>query len=316
LPREELGHRVDAAQLEDLVAHRRLHQHGEVAAGGNRDDHLAHRDPEHLLGELGERQALAGVARAGRGLALTEIGHVVFRYADEIFSLGREMQDVLKGRPRGRPIRLHAGISDVLPKLIAYRVLQPALAMEEQVHLVCSEDKPERLVADLAAHGLDVVLTDAPVTSSIPVKAFNHLLGSCGVSVFASPPLAAGLRKKFPKSLDGAPFLMPVESSAMRRSLEQWCDTHGVRPHIVGEFQDSALMKTFGQGGAGVFAAPDAIEAEVRATYKVGLVGRLDGVVERFYAISIERKLKHPAVLAISEAARDTLFGAMGKQST
>jgi LysR family transcriptional regulator, transcriptional activator of nhaA len=248
--------------------------------------------------------------RAGRGLALTEIGHVVYRYADEIFSLGREMQDVLQGRPRGRPVKLRVGISDVLPKLIAYRILQPAFAMKEQVQLVCSEDKPERLLADLAAHELDVVLTDAPVGGSIAVKAFNHLLGSCGISLYAAAQLAPALRKRFPRSLDGVPFLLPIESSAMRRSLEQWFDRTGVRPHVVGEFQDSALMKTFGQGGAGVFASPDAIETEVRATYKVGLVGRLDNVVERFYAISVERKLKHPAAVAISEAARGALFTA------
>ena len=249
-------------------------------------------------------------ARAGRGLALTEIGQVVYRYADEIFSLGREMQDVLKGRPGGRPIRLHVGISDVMPKLIAYRVLLPAMTMPEPVQLICQEDKPEHLVADLAAHTLDVVLSDSPMPTTVAVKAFSHLLGACGVSLFAAPALAAKLRRGFPGSLDGAPFLLPIESAALRRTLDQWFDAHRIRPRIVGEFQDSALMKTFGQGGAGVFASPDAIEAEVRATYKVGLVGRMPDAVERFYAISIERKLKHPAAVAISEAARGSLFAA------
>jgi LysR family transcriptional activator of nhaA len=255
---------------------------------------------------LGERLFV----RAGRGLALTEIGQVVYGYADEIFSLGREMQDVLRGRPRGRPIRLQVGISDVMPKLIAYRVLLPAMNMPEPVQLLCQEGNPHRLVADLASHSLDVVLSDSPMPATIAVRAFSHLLGSCGVSLFAAPALAAKLRRNFPKSLNGAPFLLPFESAALRRSLEQWFDARQVRPRIVGEFQDSALMTTFGRGGAGVFAAPDAIDTELRAGYKVGLVGRLEEVTERFYAISIERKLKHPAVLAISEAARDRLFAA------
>jgi LysR family transcriptional activator of nhaA len=246
--------------------------------------------------------------RRGRGLVLTEVGQVVYRYADEIFGLGRELQDVLKGRPRGRPLRLHVGISDLLPKLIAYRILQPALALPEQVQLVCDEDTPERLLAELAEHRLDVVLSDAPITATVRVKAFNHLLGTSGITLFAAPNLAVRYRKNFPACLDGAPFLLPIEGATLRRSLEQWFDAAGIRPNVVGEFKDRALMKTFGQGGAGLFAGPVAIEKEVREHYKVSVVGRVDAVVERFYAISIERKLKHPAVVAISEAARDKLF--------
>jgi LysR family transcriptional activator of nhaA len=248
--------------------------------------------------------------RAGRGLALTEVGRVVFRYCEEIFGVGRELQDVLKGRPRGRPVRLIVGISDALPKLIAYRILEPVLSMQELVHLVCHEDKPERLMADLSAHDLDIVLADAPIAPSIRVKAYNHLLGSCPVTLFGTAQLAAQYRKNFPASLDNAPFLLPGEASMMRRSLEHWFDSEHIRPRVVGEFQDSALMSTFGQAGAGVFAAPSAIEREVRNNYRVSILGRIDSIVERFYAISIERKLKHPAVVAISEAARDTLFAA------
>jgi LysR family transcriptional activator of nhaA len=246
--------------------------------------------------------------RAGRGLALTEVGQLVYRYADEIFSLGRELQDVLKGRPRGRPLRLLVGISDVVPKLIAYRVLQPTLSMPEPVQLVCHEDTPERLLAELAEHRLDVVLSDVPVTSMIRVKAFNHLLGSCGVTLFAVAAIADTCRENFPASLDGAPFLLPSEGSSLRRSLEQWFDSEKIRPKLVGEFKDRALMKTFGQAGAGIFPAPAAIEREVREHYRVSVVGRPDSVIERYYAISVERKLKHPAVVTITEAAREKLF--------
>jgi LysR family transcriptional activator of nhaA len=247
--------------------------------------------------------------KAGRGLALTEVGQVVFRYADEIFGLGRELQDVLKGRPRGRPLRLLVGVSDQLPKLIAYRILRPALEMPEPVHIVCDEDTPDRLFAALAEHRLDVVLSDTPITSTVAVKAFNHLLGTCGVTLFAAPKLAARYRKDFPACLDAAPFLLPMESSSLRRSLEQWFDAQNVRPSLIGEFKDGALMNTFGQAGVGIFAAPTAVEKEVRDTYQVSIVARIETVIERFYAISAERKLKHPAVLTISEAAREKLFG-------
>jgi LysR family transcriptional activator of nhaA len=253
---------------------------------------------------LGEKLFL----RSGRGLALTEVGRVVFRYADEIFGLGREMQDVLKGRPRGRPLRLVAGVSDMLPKLIAYRILQPALSMAEPVQLICHEDASERLIADLAEHKLDVVLSDAPLSSALRVKAYSHLLGSCPAALFAAPALARALRRKFPASLDGAPLLVPMEGSSLRRALEHWLDSRGIRPRIVGEFKDSALMKTFGEAGAGVFAAPAAIAAEVRKHYSVAPIATIEAVVERFYAISVERRLKNPAVLHITEAARDALF--------
>jgi LysR family transcriptional activator of nhaA len=211
--------------------------------------------------------------RAGRGLAVTEVGQVVYRYADEIFGLGRELQDVLKGRPRGRPLRLLVGISDLVPKLIAYRVLQPVLSMSEPVQLICHEDTPERLLADLAEHQLDVVLSDAPLTSMVRVKAFNHLLGSCGVTLFAAPAVAAPYRTNFPACLDGAPFLLPSEGSTLRRALEQWFDARDIRPKVVGEFKDSALLKTFGQAGAGIFPGPGAIEKEVCERFKVSVVG-------------------------------------------
>jgi LysR family transcriptional regulator, transcriptional activator of nhaA len=248
--------------------------------------------------------------RRGRGLALTEVGHVVYRYADEIFGLGRELQDVLHGRPRGRPMRLQVGVSDLIPKLVAYRILQPVLHLPEPVHLVCQEDTPERLLADLAEHRIDLVISDAPIPSGLPVKAYNHLLGASITAVFAALPLAARYRKNFPACLDQAPFLLPLEGSGLRRSLDQWFEANNLHPKVAGEFKDRALMKTFGQAGAGLFAAPGAIADQIRRHYHVVELGRIESIVERFYAISVERKLKHPAVVAISEAARQELFAA------
>jgi LysR family transcriptional activator of nhaA len=248
------------------------------------------------------------LTRSGRTVVPTEVGRVVYGYADEIFSLGRELMDTLKDRPTGRPVRFVVGIADAVSKLIAYRLLAPALALPQPVHVVCREDTPERLLAELAVHGLDLVLADAPVPPAIRVRAFSHLLGECGLTVFAAPPRAAALRRHFPRSLDGAPFLLPAEGTAMRRSLESWLESEGVRLTVVGEFDDSALMKTFGQAGIGAFAAPSVIEPEVQAQYGVRVVGRVEAIRERFYAISVERRIKHPAVAAISEQARTRLF--------
>lgn len=246
--------------------------------------------------------------RSGRGLALTETGRTIYRYADEIFSLGRELTDTLRGRPTGRPLRLVVGVADVLPKMISYRLLEPALHLPEAVQIICREDKPERLLAELAVHGLDIVLADAPVGPTVKVRAFNHLLGECGVSIMGTAEVAKSLRKGFPRSLDGAPFLLPTDNTTLRRSLDQWFENNGIRPAVRAEFEDSALLKVFGQAGIGLFVAPTAVEDEVRKQYGVRLVGRLEEIRERFYAISVERKLKHPAVVAISDAARQELF--------
>ena len=246
--------------------------------------------------------------KSGRNLVLTDTGQVVYRYAEEIFSVGHEMLDVLRGRPRGRPVRFLVGVSDVMPKLMVFRALQSVLKMPEPVHLVCYEGDSAELLLKLSSHGLDMILTDSPVTAPARTRTYNHELGSCGVTFCATPALATGLRRNFPASLDGAPFLLPIEGAVLRRSLEQWFDRHRIRPSIIGEFEDSALLKVFGQSGAGVFAVPSAVEKEVRAQYGVATVGRTNEIVERFYAISVERRLKHPAVVAVSEAARRLLL--------
>jgi len=248
-------------------------------------------------------------ARTGRRLVLTDVGRLVFRYADEILGLGRELLETVKGRPTGQPMRLTVGIADAVPKLIAYRLLRPALAVAEPVRIICREDMPDRLLAELAVHGLDLVLSDTPIGPTTKVRAFNHLLGECGVTFFGTPALARTRRRGFPRSLGGAPVLLPTDNTALRRSLDDWFESEDVRPRVVSEFEDSALLMAFGQAGMGLFPAPSAIERQVRSQYGVVVVGRLDAVCERFYAISGERRLKHPAVVAISEAARQRVFG-------
>jgi LysR family transcriptional activator of nhaA len=246
--------------------------------------------------------------RSGRNLQLTDTGRLVQRYADEIFSLGRELTDAVRGRPTGQPLRLLVGVPDVLPKLIVFRLLQPALVLPEPVRLVCREGKLDDLVGALATHELDVVLSDIPLASSVRVKAFSHLLGQCGVAFFAAPALARQVRRDFPRSLAAAPLLLPTEATTLRRLLDQWFDEHGIRPTIAAEFQDSALLKVFGQEGLGVFPAPAAIVDEIQRQYRVRHVGTLDALHEHYYAISVERRLKHPAVVAISAAAKQQLF--------
>jgi LysR family transcriptional activator of nhaA len=263
-----------------------------------------------ISGQLRELQDALGeklLVRSGRTVVLTEVGRTVYRYADEILSLGRELQQAVKGRVT-RPARLAVGVAMVVPKLVAYQILEPALHLPEPVQLDCVQDRPERLVADLAIYSLDLVLADTPAPPAVKVRAYSHLLGECGVSIFGSEAMAALHRRRFPRSLDGAPFLLPSGDSGLRLSLEDWFRKQGIRPRVVGTFEDSALIDAFGQAGAGLFAMPSAIDAEVRRQYRVRLVGRLDTVRQRFYAITVERKLKNPAVIAISERAR-TLYG-------
>ncbi len=246
--------------------------------------------------------------RVGRRLELTEMGRVVHGYAQEIFTLGREMLDTVKNRPTGRPIRLFVGIVDVLPKVVAYRLLQPVLALPERVQLVCYEDRFSGLLPRLATHELDVILSDTPVTPLDKVRVYNHELGESGVSVFGAKELAARYRRGFPRSLDGAPFLVPTDNTVLRRTLDEWFDAQSIRPVVIGEFDDSALVSVFGQSGAGLFVSATIVEEEVVERYQVQVLGRLDAVRERIYAVSAERKMKHPAVIVIAKSARERLF--------
>jgi LysR family transcriptional activator of nhaA len=246
--------------------------------------------------------------KQGRNLILTDAGRVAFQYADEIFARGREMSDVLRGRTIGRTARFTIGIADVVPKLIAYRLILPALKLSDPVHLVCREGKPDKLLAQLAIHELDLVISDAPLDPSIRIHAFSHLLGQSSLSFFAHPRIAKRSKARFPKCLDGMPFLMPADNSDLRRSLEHWFDSQGVRPVVVGDFEDSALAAVFSEAAVGAFATPTPTEAQVKRQYGLSLLGRTRDIVESFYAISLDRRLKHPAVIAISEFAHSAIF--------
>lgn len=246
--------------------------------------------------------------RRGRSRALSETGQLVFRYADEMFRTGRELTEALSRGDSLAPTRLVVGISDALPKLTTWRLLQPALAASPRVRITCRIDKTDRLVADLAVHALDVVLADTPASPILPVRTFNHLLGECGVTVFAVDALAKVHRRRFPRSLDGAPFLLPTDNTALRRSLDAWFISQDIAPTVVAEVEDVAILQVFGQEGMGLFCAPTVVEAQIRRHYGVRVVGRLPDVRERFYAISVERKLVHPAVVALTDAARKRLF--------
>ena len=245
--------------------------------------------------------------KAGRHLALTDTGKLVFRYADEIFSLGQEMMGALQGRPEGRLARVTVGVADVMPKLVAYQLIEPALQLKDTYRIVCREGTNAELLPALAVHDIDVVLTDAPAEAGINVKAFHHLLGECDVLLFASTKLARKYRRGFPRSLDGAPFLLPTRNTTSRRSLDQWFDHEKIQPRIVAEFEDTALLMVFGQHGVGIFVAPSVIRHEVERKYAVQVIGQVGNVRERFFAVSLDRKLRHPAVVAISEAARARL---------
>jgi LysR family transcriptional activator of nhaA len=241
--------------------------------------------------------------RRGRGLVLTDVGRTVQRYADEIFRTGRELQQALKGVPTRERIPFAVGVADVIPKLVAERMLQFAVDAVKDLRLVCREGPLPALLASLALHELDVVLSDSPAPESVRVKAFGHLLAESGV-VFLAAPRLAHLRKGFPGSLSGAPVLLPAAGTALRQGLETWFAAREVEPVVAGEFDDGALLKAFGARGMGVFPAPAMIEKEVCVQYGVAAVGRTEEVRERFYALTVERRLRHPAVVAIAGAAR------------
>jgi LysR family transcriptional activator of nhaA len=264
-----------------------------------------------ISGQLRQLERDLGVKlfeRSGRHLILTDTGQEVYRLADEIFALGREVQDVVQGRSAGRSARLVVGVAEDVPELIAYRILEPALRLAEPVQIACLRDPADELVAQLALHRLDMVLADTPVSPASRVRAFSHSLGESGVSICGTAELVSACRQGFPRSLDGAPFLLPPPETSLHRSLGEWFEAQGLRPSVRGEFADRALLRTFAQAGAGLCAVPTAVEAEVRRQYRLRVLGRLADVKERFFLISTERKLKHPAVAAIAELARESVF--------
>jgi LysR family transcriptional activator of nhaA len=246
--------------------------------------------------------------RQGRSLALTDTGRVVFQYAEQIFGVGRELLDAVRSGQVGRALPLTVGVSNAVPKLIACRLLRPMMQGPEPVRLLCREENTDQLLGHLATHALDVVLTDTPAPPHIRVKAYNHVLGESDTAFFASAAAASRLRRRFPQSLHDLPMVLPASSTALRRELDAWFDRIDVHPRIMAEFEDPALMKAFGSESSLAFPAPAAVERDVCRVYNVRTIGRTDAVRERYFAISAERRLKHPAVIAITSRARDTLF--------
>lgn len=269
--------------------------------------------PQTLSGQiklLEERLGCALFRKSGRRLELTEEGRTALGYADQIFGLGAEMEAAIgQARSGGQALDCRVGIADSVPKAIAYRLLEPALEVPQQVRLICHEGKFPDLLGQLAIQRLDLVIADEPMHRQMSVKAFNHALGTTAMSFFCTPALRKTLKGKFPNNLDGAPMLVQGGTSAMRRRMELWLAERRLHTRTVGEFDDAALMKAFGREGRGVFMSPTVLEQETCDQYGVTVLGRTDDLVEEFFAVSIERRITHPCVAAITQAARSTLFG-------
>ena len=296
-----------------MLNYKHLHYFLAVARSGGviRAAERLHLTPQTLSGQIAQFEERLGVPlfrRAGRRLELTEAGRLAQSYAEEIFQTGAELEELLRNGGEERFITFRVGIADVVPKFIAHRLLAPVLELPEAVRLVCQEDRLDRLLADLAIHRLDMVLADRPMPPGTDIKGYSHPLGESALAFMAAPALAARLIGEFPASLDGAPLLLPGRDSALHGALPRWLERQGRHMRIVGEFDDSALMKAFGEAGAGVFPAPAASVPDVMAHYKVVSLGETEDLRERFFLISAERRLTHPAARAVSEHARAGLF--------
>lgn len=295
--------------MTDAVHHGRLLYFWVTATQGSiaRASEVLHITPQTISTQIKLLEEELGVTlfeRVGRGLRLTAAGSTTREYADGIFALSRELRAVLRGEGSVQTRELRVGVSDALPKLVCQRLLEPALHMDGPVRLVCREDGVENLLAELALHQLDLVLNDAPMPQGLSIRAYNHPLGHCGVVWVATPQLVRRYGRHFPGGLDGAPFLLPTKDTALRRSLDLWLEDNGVRPRIVAEIADSALLKAFGERGEGIFPVADVVLKDVAAHYGVAPLGVAEGVVERFFAITVERRIRHRAVAAISQHAK------------
>lgn len=292
-----------------MLNYKHLHYFRTVAKTGaiNKAAEKLHLTPQTLSGQISTLEDRLGVAlfrRSGRRLELTDAGRTALTYADEIFQVGAELEEALQNTTSTRVHPFRVGIADVVPKAIAYQLLAPALTLPEPVRLVCREDRLESLAAELSIHRLDMVLADRPLPSTMDIKGYSHPLGECGIGFMAARSLAVDWGPGFPECLHGAPLLIPGEDSALRVPLLRWLERKGLQPTIVGEFDDSALMSAFGQAGAGIFPVPLTSAQEVMRQYDVIEVGQTLDIRERFFVISVERRLSHPAVLAVSDAAR------------
>ncbi|MFC3095460.1 transcriptional activator NhaR [Alteromonas sediminis] len=299
--------------MADSINYKHLHyfwvvaKEGSIAKAANR----LHITPQTISGQLAlleDRLNQPLFDRVGRGLELTETGRLVLRYADDIFALGKELSDVLRGSVVAGGSEFIVSAASTIPKTIVYKMLEPAIRDCPDITLTCKEGPIESILAELAVHEVDMVLSDTPLSAAYSVKAFNHFLGECGVSFFALPPLAQKLGSDFPANLNKAPMLVPTRQYAIRQLFDIWVSEHEIVPEIKGQFDDSALTKAFGHTGLGVFMMPSIVEEEVCETYAVEVIGRTDEIKHRFYAISAERKVTHPAISAVCDTARDEIF--------
>jgi LysR family transcriptional activator of nhaA len=300
-------------ELASMINYKHLHYFWAVAKTGSitRASERLHLTPQTISGQLSLFEEVLGeqlFKRTGRGFELTEAGRMVLSYADEIFALGHDLEEALHHSNTDRPLLFSVGITDSVPKTLAYQLLEPSIQIEHPPRIICREGKTTDLLAELAVHRLDIVIADCPMPRNIDVRGYSHLLGECGLTFFASAELAQRHAGPFPQCLDGAPLLIPGADVAVRPRLLQWFSDQQIRPRITGEFDDNALLQAFGQAGAGIFAAPSAIAEQVIRQYQVVKIGTTEDVIEQFYAISVERKLTHPAVVAISRAAQQELF--------
>ena len=274
---------------------------------------VLHLTPQTISGQIKVLEQTIGqplFERVGRRLAMTETGRVVYSYAEEIFAIGAELASTVRGNLPNASSTLVVGVVDSMPKLIAERIIAPAMSCEPPLRIRCHEARLEQLLADLAVHKLDLVLSDQPMPRGLGIKAYDHRLGDSGLTFFAPKSQARGLRARFPRSLNGTRMLLPGKNSALRRRLDDWFEQEGLSPAFVGEFDDSAIMKAFGEAGAGVFAGPTAIEPEISRMYRANPVGRTQEITESYFAISPERRIRHEAVAVITELARSDLFPA------
>ncbi|NHQ86536.1 transcriptional activator NhaR [Iodobacter sp. HSC-16F04] len=294
-----------------MLNYKQLYYFWNVAKAGSitRAAEQLHLTPQTISGQLAELERSLGAdlfRRTGRRLELTPAGEMANEHAREIFQIGNELEQTLKRGNTEQTFRV--GVADAVPKSIAYQLLAPAIALADPVRLICYEDKLERLFAELAIHKLDLVIADQPLPSELGVKGYNHSLGQCGIALYAVPKLAARFHEGFPLSLNGAPLLLPGDKVAVQAPLLRWFQEQDIQPRIIGQFDDSALMKAFGRAGAGLFPAPAIMEEEIQKQQGAVLIGHIKSVVVNYYAISVERRLTHPAVLAVSEAARQSIF--------
>ena len=301
-----------------MLNYRQLHYFWVVAKTGSivRACEQLNLTPQTISGQISLLESTLGIdlfQRVGRQLELTEAGRQALPYAEQMFQLGNELENVLRSHSGEQQLLFRIGVADVVPKSIVYRLIAPTMVIDQPIRISCREDKLERLLADLAIQRLDMVISDSPMPPHLDIKGLSQKLGECGISFFATREVAQQLGTAFPHCLHGAPLLIPGQDTVVRGRLMRWFAEQKIQPRIIGEFDDSALMKAFGKSGSGIFVAPSVIADEVQSQYGVQAIGQTDAVTESFYAITVERKVRHPGIVAIAEGARKQLFTAADK---